>query len=142
MTDESELPLPSELVAETTEERRAPLDEQPEALAVAEEMGVLPDEDRRHEEPIAEPPSEEPADDLSPLIQDMIAADALVETLPAGSRVSWTAGLWSVYRGHGTSEHGQGKSLKRAIESIGAKYEFIDGTRVLVAENGVVLGAE
>lgn len=34
-------------IVEVDEERRAPLDEQPIALAVAEEAGVLPDVDRR-----------------------------------------------------------------------------------------------
>ncbi len=56
------------------DDRRVPVDEQPIALSIAEEAGILPDEDRRHDEPelVMESSAPDPIDAASALHEDPV----------------------------------------------------------------------
>ena len=105
------------------EQRAADQDAAIEAAFIA---GTLPEEDRRT--PLGE-------------------TRAVLDALPVGSRVEWEkypeGERWTVYRGPGISQHGDGATLARAIRLIGAKYEHVldgDGKQtprmILVDESG------
>ncbi len=110
------------------EEHRAPDDEQPIALAIAEELGTLPDVDRRHEEEIATVAtvtSDEPA-----MVLDggYVEADAhrndawVIETAGIGSVFERVAQGWKVrYVDGGTTIFVEGPSLGEAVASHGVQ---------------------
>lgn len=54
------------------------------------------------------------------------STEDLLASLPSGSRVAFTRGdpdRFVVHRGPGVAQHGEGKTLARAIRTVGAKHE-------------------
>lgn len=86
-----------------------------------------------------------------PIVTDPTVTD-LLAALPIGSRVEFTRAdpdRFVVFRGPGVAQHGEGKTLARAIRTIGAKYEHeLDENgkqtprMILVDEAGVVIAPE
>lgn len=69
---------------------------------------------------------------------------AYLDTFPAGSRVEKQDGFWHFYRGPGSTAHGAGKTLSRAIASVASSRRPNPETGLMeeIAEDGSVLAPE
>ncbi len=130
--------------------------DQTTAMEDAAAAGTLPEEDRRAPEDAVEEVEvvsdrAEVDAEHARIVEKYRRTDDLLAALPLGSRVEFTRGepdKFVVYRGAGVAQHGEGKTLARAIRVIGAGYEHVieDGRQtsrmILVDEAGVPIPPE